>query len=259
MKKFGVVVALLIVVVICFYWFKPRENGSVQGSNQLVVGMTAGYAPFVSINPAGEYEGFDIDVARALAKQMGKELVLQDLGSMTSLFAALDSGKIDTIIWGVSITDTRLQKVAMVHYFGDNTKSYPLLFWQKIPSNVQSVSDLDGQTVCVEPGSSQQAVLDQYPAINQLPVEKIDDALLNIQYGKAVAALVEPAIAKKFQSHYSQIQILDLPLAPGDQVKGIGIVIKPTNQTLFTQITNAIQCLKADGVIDNFAQKWGVE
>jgi len=226
---------------------------------RLVVGMAAGYAPFVSVNPTGEYEGFDIDIAWALAKELNRELVLQDLGSMTTLLTALDQNKIDTIIWGMSITAERLKNLNMVHYQGANTTSYPLMFWEKVPAGVTTLADLNGQVVCVEPNSSQDGVLSKFAQINKLEIEKVDDALLNLQYGKAVAALVEPAIAKKFKAKYPQIQILDVPLDQDDQVRGIGIVLKPENQNLISEIQAAVQNLKTSGVITSLEQKWGIE
>lgn len=242
-----------------YYWFKPASlKPSLSTNLQLVVGTAASYAPFVSVNQDGEYEGFDIDVARLLAQELGKELAIKDLGSMTSLFTALDQGQIDLVVWGLSITQARLQKVNMVHYYGENLTSYPLLFWQDVPSDVTSLQDLAGQIVCAEPGSAQESILDEYSLINKLPTEKIDDALLNIQYGKAVAALVEPAIAKKFINKYPQVKKLDISLAQDQQEQGLGIAIKQDRVDLVLQVQQAIKKLKNSSEISALAQKWGI-
>src|ERR1700688_234699 len=75
--------------------------------NQLVVGMMRGWAPFMTINGAGEYEGFDVDVAQEIAKRMDKELIVQDLGSLASCFVALDQKRVDVIMSGLDITEKR--------------------------------------------------------------------------------------------------------------------------------------------------------
>ncbi len=227
-------------------------------SNAIIVGTVAGYAPFVSVNEQGQYEGFDIDVANALAKVMDRTLVLKDLGSMTSLLMALEQGSIDVAIWGLSITSDRLEKIAMVRYQGEVTKSYPLLFWEKIPTGVTSISDMRGMIVCVEPSSSQDEVLRKYDFLTIKPTEKVDDALLNIQYGKVDAAFVEPAIANKFKNKYPQIQILDVELAPEDQVQGIGIAIRKNNVDLIKSVEKAIEQLKNNQTIQKFEKKWDI-
>jgi polar amino acid transport system substrate-binding protein len=227
-------------------------------SNTFIVGTAAGYAPFVSINEQGEYEGFDIDVANALAKQMNKTLIIKDLGSMTSLFVALEQGKIDAIIWGLSIIPERLQKVAMIRYQGEKTTTYPLLFWNAIPEGINSITDMTGMRVCVEPTSSQESALNAYPFITKIPIEHVDDALLSIQYGKADAALVEPAIAKKFMNKYPEIKKIDMQLPEKDQVLGIGIAVKKNNVSLQEKIELGIDALTGDGTLALLEKKWDI-
>ena len=251
-------IALLAIVIVGGFILFKKSTLLQRDSNAIIVGTVAGYAPFVSVNEQGQYEGFDIDVANALAKQMDRVLVLKDLGSMTSLLMALEQGSIDVAIWGLSITSDRLEKIAMVRYQGEMTKSYPMLFWGQIPEGITSISDMQGMTVCVEPNSSQDEVLRKYDFLNTKPTEKVDDALLNIQYGKADAAFVEPAIANKFKNKYPQIQILDVELAPEDQVQGIGIAIRKNNVDLIDRVEKAIEQLRNAQTIQVFEKRWEI-
>lgn len=253
-QKIIISASMLIIGIASYAFFRQ----TTQNNDQFIVGTTAAYAPWVSINLQGEYEGFDVDVMNGLAQQMGKKLILKDLGSMTSLFAALDQGSINAIIWGISITQDRQKKVAMIRYQGETVSSYPLIFWKSIPTNIRTIEDMQDKTICVEPASSQEAALSKYSFIKPLFVEKVDDALLNIQYGKADAALVEPAIAKKFKKKYPEIQILEVPLAPEDQVQGVGVVLKKNNTPLIDQVQQAVDALKEAGVIAQLEQKWGI-
>jgi ABC-type amino acid transport substrate-binding protein len=175
---------------------------------------------------------------------------------MTSLFIALEQGSIDAIIWGISITQERLKKVAMIRYQGDTTKAYSLIFWNSIPESVKRINDMLNKTVCVEPTSAQETVLNRYPFIRKFPIEKVDDALLALQYGKADAAFVEPVIAKKFQKRYPEIKILEVPLAQEDQVQGIGIAIKRDNTDSIKHIRSAVTLLQDNGTISNLEKKW---
>jgi len=258
--NFKTICFALATVIIASTYFIFFRKPTISQNNQdvLVVGTVANYAPFVSINAQGEYEGFDIDVAEKIAQKLGKKLVLKDLGSMAPLFIALEQESIDAIIWALSITQERLKKVTMIRYQGEDTSSYSLIFWEKIPAGINTIANVDGMTVCVEPASSQDTVLSKYPFIIKKPTERIDDALLNIQYGKANAAFVEPAIAKKFKAKYPEIRILDVPLAQEDQVKGIGITLKKDNSSLATKIQQAVDSLQREGAIKTLEKKWNI-
>lgn len=256
MKIKNIVVMIACILAYALYINVPQQRSF--NNDDLIVGIACGYAPFVSVNQAGQYEGFDIDVAHALADQLGKKLVLKDLGSMTSLFMALEQGKIDVIAWGLSITHERLEKVAMIHYQGAVTDAYPLIFWKEIPVGITTLDDMSGKTICVEPTSAQDAILDNYPTITKLSTEKVDDALLNIQYNKAAAALVEPAIAQKFKNKYAEIQILNVPLQEQDKPQGIGLVVKKNNASCIQEIQYAVTALQTAGIIEQLEKKWDV-
>src|SRR6516165_3445512 len=88
-------------------------NSAKSNKNCLTIGMLPADAPFYSINENGQAEGFDVDVARAVAERMGKDFVFKELG-VPELFIALQTGKIDMFLCGLSITTKRLEKIAMV-------------------------------------------------------------------------------------------------------------------------------------------------
>lgn len=245
----------LVSIAVGFY----RKIKIDEGEPKLIVGTSLGYAPFVSMNENGEYEGFDIDVIKEVAKRMKRRLVIKDLGSMAPLFMSLEQGSIDVIIWGMSIIGDRLKKVDMVRYYGEDTTSYPLLFWKKIPDGVNSIQDMKGLKICVEPASSQENAIKKYDFLTKIPVEKVDDGLLNIQFKKADAVLAEPAIAQKFINKYpDKIKKIDLPLDDENIVHGVGICVKKNNNKLRDNMTEIISNLNQEKVIENFAKKWGI-
>lgn len=248
----------LIIIIGIGVYFKRSQNNVTSTKKSFIVGTAGGYAPFVSINQEGEHEGFDIDIAQAVAKNMNSELIIKDLGSMSSLFIALEQGKIDAIIWALSITQERLNKVTMIRYQGDNTTSYPILFWQEIPNNATTIDQLKDLTICTEIGSAQEAALSKYDSIKKLSINHVDDGLLNIQYKKADGVIVEPAIAKKFQQKYPAIKIMQLPLALENQVQGVGIAIKKENLKLTQALKQAITQLEENGIISQLEQKWNI-
>jgi ABC-type amino acid transport substrate-binding protein len=253
------IVSLSLIVSIISILYITFNNKTTQKESPLIIGITASYAPYISINEQGHYEGFDIDVAHALAEKLNRKIEFKDLGSMAPLMIALDQGSIDMIIWGLTITQERLEKIAMIHYQGQKTKTNPLIFWQTVPNNFKTLDDAKGLIISVEPASFQANILAHYPEIMILPTEKVDDALLNIQYGKSDAAFIDPEIAKKFKAKYQEIQIVDVPLKEHEQALGIGIAIKKDNQQLINQIGSAINELKNNGTIEQLELKWNMQ
>lgn len=243
---------------IVYYKIKKVKCKNDFQATDFVVGTSAQYAPWMSVNQQGEYEGFDNDIAKAVAGKMDKKLVLKDLGSMTALFIALQEGSIDAIIWGISITKDRLEKVAMIRYSGKEIVSYPLLFWNGVPENIKTVQDLKDMTVAVESGSCQDAALSCYDFINKKYLEKIDDGLLDIQYKKSDALLVEQVIAQKFLSKYPSIGVFDVPLYDDHKVFGVGICIKKDKKALIDAVQKAVEELQKEGTIATFEKQWGL-
>lgn len=264
LKKYNVLfLTILSTVILGIFIFYSRVQKSSSDNNVLVIGTASGYAPYVSLNEKGEYEGFDIDFAKALAARMKRKLIIKDLGSMTSLLLGLSAGKIDAIIWAMSITKERLKKLSMVYYQGEETKSLPLVFWKEIPAGIKTINDLAGyknNVVCVEPGSSQDSVLSKFNFIQPRPVEKIAvDGVLEIKYGKAIAALFDPSVFSNLKSNCQELVSLEVVLDDNDQVFGNGVAIKKENSILASEIKKAVDDLIKDGTIAEFEKKWNLK
>ena len=225
----------------------------------LTVGMMSGWAPFMTINPKGEFEGFDVDVAQNIAQRMGKKLEIQDLGSLASCFIALEQNKIDVMLSGLDITEQRLAKLSMIQYTGQDVKSFTLVFWKNIPENIKDLRTIPESLVCAEPGSAQEKFLDQFDFIRQKPMSSVIDMILDLKYGKSLAAILEPRVATRLKKQNQEIRILDIPLPKDFQVYGCGIALKKNNTNLSPTISKIIQDMKNDGTLTALEKKWQLE
>lgn len=226
-------------------------------ADDFVVGTTSGYAPFVSLDNKGNYEGFDIDFAELIAKKLNKKLVLKDLGCMPSLMLAVKQKKIDAIIWAVSITEDRLKNYEMVYYQGDKTTETPFLFWNKIPDGITSIADLAKEkAVCAEAGSYQEGILKKFPEIKIKNVDKVTDAIMEIKCGKSLATTIDHSLVDRFQTQYPEIKVLNLPLPADAQSLGNGICISKENPKLAAQVRKAVEELTTEGKIAELEKKW---
>lgn len=252
MKKYFSILVILLSVGAFASDKKPQP---------FVVGTTSGYAPFVSLNPKGDYEGFDIDVASAVAKKLGRPLILKDFGGMPSLFLALKQGQADVLIWAISITQEREKKMEMVYYQGEVTDTIPVLFWGKVPENIESLTDLAkvrGKPVSVEAGSYQEGIFKTCPGLPLKYYDSINDVILDLKYGKCFASSIDSSLVPRFKAKYPELAILSLPLPKEMQSQGNGICIDRRNGELSRQVKQAIAELKREGTLLELEKKWGL-
>lgn len=228
-------------------------------ADDLIVGTTSGYAPYVSLNEEGEYEGFDIDMARALADKLGRRLIIKDFGSMPSLILALKQNKADVLIWSISITQERQKQMAMVYYQGEKVTSLPLLFWGKVPDNIKSLEDMVNNpkaVISVEAGSFQEDVLLSVPGLTLKQVDKVSDAILELKYGKSQAALIDNSLKPIYMEKFPKLKSLTVDLPESKQSMGNGICLNSNNSDLIAAIKTAVNELFIEGTIANLETKW---
>jgi len=250
-----------ILLIFTLYFASFSYALEVQNSQQLCIGTTSGYAPYVSLDEKGAYEGFDIDVAELIAKKLHRKLVIKDCGSMPGLMLALKQKKVDALIWAISITEEREQNMSMVYYHGEVVNDFPVLFWKEIPEGITKIEDLgcdSKKTVCVEAGTCQEAILQKYPGLNVKYVDKITDAIMEIRYGKSLAATADTSLIPRFIAQHPEIKVVRFPLPSSQHLRGDGICINKENTKLTAEIKAAVEELSREGVIQSLAKKWNL-
>jgi len=253
--KFPKVLLILIfsLLFVCVYAGEKRDN--------FVVGTTSGYAPYVSLNLQGEYEGFDIDFARLLADRLNKNIVFKDLGSMPSLLMALKKGKIDAAIWAISITEARQKEMEMIYYQGVKETELPILFWKEVPEGIKTIADLGnlkGLPICVESGSLQDSIILQYPSIKTRYLDKVLDGILEVKYKKSLGIVVDSSLINRLQGQYPELKVLYLPLPNNQQALGNGVCISKSNKKLAIETKRVIAELREEGKIEELERKWNL-
>lgn len=254
-------VCFLAIMGACFFRWRSvstTANGK-KVSPELVAGVMSGYVPFATVNKVGVLEGFDIDVAREIATRLGRTLIIKDM-SLAALLVALQQGKVDMILSGLSITKSRAKTMTMIHYQGRETTAFPLLFWKAIPADIKTIDDIQkraGAGVCVEPGSSQEEfITEQYPALLLKRLNSMSEIVLDLKYGKSLAAMVDPDILPLLQQQTPELVALWIKLPREYCIPGNGIAIAPQNKALARVVREVVLNLKADGVLAALERQW---
>lgn len=132
----------------------------IRATGRLVCGINGQLPGFSSLAPDGRYEGFDVDLCRAVAAALGEgiRLELRPL-TLAESFAAVASGEVDLLSRNLSVTLSRDAS-------GGNAMSFaPVLVHDgggvmaPLASGVRSLGDLRDRTVCVISGSTNELVL----------------------------------------------------------------------------------------------------
>lgn len=234
------------------------QQSTLPEDDVLVVGMTANYHPYESYDRQGNIVGFDVDIASTLAKKLKKRLVIKDL-TFDALVLSLKQGKIDVIISGMSITSSRQKEITMVPYQGNEIHELTLAFWKEVSPGVDSIDTIlinSDSTITVMVGTFQEEYLSKVAGGRLKALDANTDLILDLRYGKSIAALFEPHIAIAMKKQFPELQLVTVQLDKLDWVLGNGIGVKKENTHLVSLIEKAVLELKQEGTISKLESDW---
>lgn len=190
-------VALLSVmlIVLSAWWFLTSHNDDtlteIRERGTLRVGLDASFPPFEVINAEGQIMGLDVDLAAAIAADLGVEAELVNIG-FDGLYDALLARRVDIIISGLPYDPHWTEDVAYTrNYFN---AGQVLITHQDDPA-ITGLEDLAGRTVAVEWGS--QADMEarrlekETPGLSLLRQATAEEAIAALLTGQTDAALVD--------------------------------------------------------------------
>lgn len=231
--------------------------------NVLSVAMECSYAPYnwtqpddsngaVPIKDSADYAyGYDVMMAKYLAEQMGMELEIVRL-DWDSLVPAVQSGTVDCVIAGQSITAKRLKQVDFTtpYYYA----SIVTLVMADGPyADATGTSDLAGATC-----TSQQATvwydtcLPQIENANILPaMDSAPAMLVALDSGRCDLVVTDMPTAMAACVAYPEMKLLDFTgteddFAVSEEEINIGISVQKGNETLLNKLNEALATLTTD-------------
>ncbi|MFT7475046.1 MAG: polar amino acid transport system substrate-binding protein [Verrucomicrobiales bacterium] len=227
---------------------------TVTESGTIRIGVRNDNPPMSFINEDGEWVGFDLELAQAVAEQIGAEVELVPVDGTTRI-SFLDSGQVDISVASMNHTRSRDEAVDFsITYFWDNQS-----FLVRTDSYA-SIDELFGQTVAANAGSSVIGSWNSYVA------EAGGDASTIVEFADKLAAL--QALRDGAVEGYSEDNITLLALAAGDPTLtllpgghnpvqfGIGV---PENDSEWRDTVNlALQEVWKDGSYQELYDRWFV-
>ncbi|HQY90693.1 MAG: ABC transporter substrate-binding protein [Caldilinea sp.] len=240
----------------------PAESGmlaEIQAAGKLVVGTSADYAPYESIDADGNFVGFDMDLIRAVGEKLGVEVEIQDM-PFDSLIASVQEGKIDAVIAAMQATAERDQQVDFTIPYRMTKDAFvgagdATLVIEK-PEDAAGIS-IGAQTGTVQEGWIQTALVDTgLTAADQVfSYERADQAALDVANGRIQLLLMdaEPSIALADETGLKILLITELTAEGGKS-----IAIPDGASDLKAELDRIIQELLDDGTVQKIQETNGL-
>lgn len=145
----------------------------------LRVATEAAFAPFEYVNSeTHELEGFDLDLIKLLAKKAGYDTELTAMG-FDAIIPGILTGTIDVGAAGFTITPERAKRVLFTDPYYDAGLS--ILVRTEDKNRIKSEKDLEGQSICVQIGTSGALYAGKIPGAHVRNYNAVPDAYLELK------------------------------------------------------------------------------
>ena len=227
------------------------SSGSGSSAKVLKVGSSIDFAPFEFQDEGQkEYQGFDMDLIRAIGKEMGYEVEIQNIG-FDGLIPAMQAKNIDVIISGMTINDERKENVL----FSDPYYQSGLTMVVRSDEQaIKSFQDLKGHKVAVQIGTTSAEAVKKLGGVEVKELNTPADCFMELK-GNGVDAVVNDRPVNDYyitKSGETGVKALEEKLTAEDY----GIAMAKDNTELQSKINEALKKLKENGEYDKIYAKW---
>lgn len=221
-------------------------TGCGEKKTTLVMATNAEFPPY-EFREGDKIVGIDAEIAQAIADDMGLELVIEDM-QFDSIIAAVQSGKADIGVAGITVDEDRLQNVD----FSDPYTTAAQVVIIKEGSSVASPADLKGKTVGVQLGTTGDIFAEDIDNVTIERYNKGFEAVQALTQDKIDAVIIDREPAKVFVSQNEGLAILDEEFTLEDYA----IAVAKGNTELLENINASIANLKSSGKLQEIIDKY---
>lgn len=217
-------------------------------AKELIMGTAAGFPPYEFVDDNGNVVGIDAEIAGAVAEKLGMKLTIKDM-DFDSLLTALQSGSIDIVFAGLTVTEERKQSVN----FTDSYATGKQVVIVKEGSSIKSVDDLEGKKIGVQSGTTGDIYCtDDYGQENINQYKEGSLAVAALQQDQVDCVVIDDQPAKQFVAANAGLTILETEYVSEDYAAAVA----KEDSVLLENVGKAMDELKADGTIDKIIAKY---
>ena len=208
----------------------------------LVMATNAEFPPY-EYHEGQEIVGIDVDIAKAIAAELGMELEIEDV-AFDSIIPEITSGKADIGLAGITVTEDRKGSVD----FSDTYAKASQMIIVKEDSEIAGPEDLKGVVVGVQLGTTGDLYVSDLEA-DGTTVERYNkgfEAVQALSQGKIDAVVIDGEPAKTFVSETEGLKMLDEAFTEEEYA----IAVKKGNTELLDKVNAALASLEEKGTLD---------
>ncbi len=237
-KSLTVILAVCAMMMLCAC--------SSKSSDKLVMATNAAFPPYESVE-GSEIVGIDPEIAKLIADDLGKELVIEDM-AFDSIIAAVQTGKADIAMAGMTVTEDRKQNID----FSDPYTEAAQVIVVKTDSTVATPDDLTGKTIGVQIGTTGDIYAEDIEGATIERYSKYFEAINALIQGKIDAVIVDREPAKVFVNENAELKLIDEEFT----VEEYAIGVSKENTQLLNDINASLKKLKESGKVDEIINKY---
>jgi len=260
MKKILIVLLCLLTTAAVFAGGnsdkKQGGDNSLQDvlkAKKFILGLDDSFPPMGYRNENNEIVGYDVDLAKEVAKRMGVELVLQPI-DWAAKELELNTKQIDCIWNGFSITEERLKNLCFTPPYLKNAQVIVV----KENSPVKTMADLKGKKAGTQAGSASIDALDGAPEFKASLKEVVEykdflTALMDLDVGGTDAVIIDLVVANDNINRSGRpFRILTERLDEEE----FGIGFRKNDKALADKVWTTLLEMRKDGTVATITKKW---
>lgn len=226
------------------------ELAQIQKSGVLRVGVEGTYPPMTYHDEDGKLTGFDVEVAEKIAEKLGVTAEFTESG-WDSLLAGIDSGRLDTVINAVSITEEREIKYDFAGPYFYITQQIV------VAADDDSITDMDslrGKKVANTVTTAYQDILENAGA-ELVPISTAEEAASLITSGRADFTTFNSVVFNEYLTQHPEAGLkaaFDIP----DVIDMYAVPVKKGETRLHDAIQKAIDELAQEGTLTELSMEY---
>lgn len=253
----------LALLASCATAFAGQTLDRVTEKGQMTGVLMESYPPFSFLNEQNQLEGFDVDVAKAVAQRLGVKLKLET-PSWDVIAAGRWSGRYDICVCSMTPSEARAQVFDFpVEYY----QSPAVIVVNAKDTAIASGKDLSGKKVGVISASTYEAYLNKDLVIEGAPLKYPFDNVQVAPYDNETVAFQDLALGSgvRLDAMVTNLITARERIAQDPRFKIAGntlyaepnvVAIEKGDPQWSARVTEVIDQLKADGTLSKISQKW---